>query len=307
MILVDPLEEGDTGFNSFGVFTGDTGVSAALKSDGEIEGLVSFFTKSGDGDVLSDFNTAAEFDAHLSENIDLRLQDILLKTERGDSVEHHSAGTGFFLKYGHIVSALSEIVSTGESGRTCTNHGHLVVGSPHLAFVVFTFRNIALSLIQLEACNEFFDLVNGDRGIDRAAGASVLTAPVADRSAHSGEGVVLLDEAESLRVASFTCHLDITLNGKVRRTRSLAGSSTGVVAVDLGVFPVVGVPLVRTPEMVVREHRLRIFDLTLFGAQFLAKFCRADGAHFHAFSAGHTFFLVDMGSVCGAGHVGRVV
>ena len=81
MIEIDSLQEADAGFNTFCIFTGNAGFSAALQTDGKIECLVSLFSQFANCDVFADFNTGSEFNAHCAQNIDFRFQNILFKTE----------------------------------------------------------------------------------------------------------------------------------------------------------------------------------------------------------------------------------
>ena len=94
----------------------------------------------------------------------------------------------------------------------------------------------------------------------------------------------------------------------MRRARCLTGRSAGVIAVDLRILAVMDVPVVRGPAGLIREQGQRVLHLaTILSAELLTELCRANGAYFHAFAAGHAVFLVYVGAVRGTGHVRGVV
>ena len=67
-----------------------------------------------------------------------------------------------------------EEIGTAEAGRPGSYYGKALALAAHL------FGNIALSLVQLSVCYEFFDLVDRHRRIYIASCANFFAAAVAD-------------------------------------------------------------------------------------------------------------------------------
>lgn len=70
----------------------DSGASAALAADGDIERLVALLLELRYRDILADLNAALDFGAELFDDIDLCGDDILFKLVAGDAVGEHTAG-----------------------------------------------------------------------------------------------------------------------------------------------------------------------------------------------------------------------
>ena len=93
----------------------------------------------------------------------------------------------------------------------------------------------------------------------------------------------------------------------MRGTCRLAGSSSGIIAVDTVVVAVIKVPLILTPpDRVVGKLVLRITDRPFAGAELLSEFHCACRAVFHASSAGNAVFSVNMRDICASGEVRSV-
>lgn len=60
--------------------------AAFCRADCNVECLEAFLAQLLDGYVLADLNAAAELNAHLAQNVDLGLYDVLADTEGGDAV-----------------------------------------------------------------------------------------------------------------------------------------------------------------------------------------------------------------------------
>lgn len=70
----------------------DSGASAALAADGDIERLVALLFELSYRDILADLNAALDFGAELFDNINLCGDNILFKLVAGDAVCEHTAG-----------------------------------------------------------------------------------------------------------------------------------------------------------------------------------------------------------------------
>lgn len=70
----------------------DSGTSAALAADGNIERLVALLLELRYRDILADLNAALDFGAELFDDIDLCGDDILFKLIAGDAIGEHTAG-----------------------------------------------------------------------------------------------------------------------------------------------------------------------------------------------------------------------
>ena len=87
VIEVDAAQEFDTGLDVLGVFARNTGHTAALHTDRNVECLVALMTQILDRDIASDIHTALEFHTHLTQDIDFRIDDFLLKTEVRNTIQ----------------------------------------------------------------------------------------------------------------------------------------------------------------------------------------------------------------------------
>ena len=221
MVVVDSSEEIDAGLDAFRVLTRHTGFSAALHPDGEEECLVALLPEFLDRRILSDFHTALKLHAHLTQNINLRIQHILLQTEARDAIGQHTARRLLLLKDSDRIAFPSEEVSSRHPGGTCPDHGDLL--REELALAVFAQRDIAALRLQLLCCQELLDLIDRQRLVDGASRAAVLAASVADRPAHRRERIVLLDQLQRIQISPLCGHFDVALNGKMHRTGCLAG------------------------------------------------------------------------------------
>ncbi len=307
VIPVDAAQEIHTSLNTLRIFTGNTGEPAALHSDSDIEAFVTLLAQLLNGNIFPDFHTAFDLDTHLADHIDFRVEDIFFQPVARDAVDEHTAGFFFFFKNGHRVAVLPQEIGGRQSGRTGTDHGNFEFVPPHAAVMLFAQRYVAFILLQFEGGDELFDLVDGQRLVDGAAGAGIFTAAVADRTADHREWIVLFDELQRFVIAPFRCHLDIPLHGKMYRAGGLAGSGTTVITVDLRVIAIVVIPFLRAPRHIIRQFRLRIGHRTaILTAELLSQFRRTHRADLHALAAGHTFVFVHMGTVCGSGHVRRI-
>ena len=168
------------------------------------------------------------------------------------------------------------------------------------------FGDVTGLFAQLLLGDELLDLVDGNRTVKLTAGACVLASSVADAAADRRERVILLDELESIKISALACHFDITLNGDMCRASCLAGSGAALVAVFLVVVLVVHVPHMLAPVVVIGQRLLGIYNRAVFGAELLAKLCRACRTYLNTLAAGTALFLIDMCAIRGSGHIGGI-
>ena len=278
-----------------------------LSADSDKEALIALLAQLVDGDILADLDAALELYAHFLENVDLGVNDLTLKAEGGDAESQHAAGYRITVKNGDIrVAHLGQVVSAAHAGRTRSDDGNLLdivcIGS----LVTALFGDVAGLFAQLLLGDELLDLVDSDGAVELAAGAGVLAAAIADAAADRRERVILLDELESVKVSALACHLDVALNGDVRRAGCLTGSGAALVAVFLVVVFIVHIPHVLTPVVIIGQRLLGIYNRAVFSAELLAELCGACRTYLNALAAGNALFLIDVRTVCGSGHVGSI-
>ena len=155
--------------------------------------------------------------------------------------------------------------------------------------------------------DELFDLVDGQRLVDGAAGAGILAVLSADAAADGRERVVLLDELERVGIAAVARHLDVALDGDVRRAGSLAGRRAGRPGLNAAVLiAVILVPVILAPLGVVRQLMVRILDGAFLGAQLLTEADSAGRAGLDALAAGNALLRVALGNISGSRQVRRI-
>ena len=155
--------------------------------------------------------------------------------------------------------------------------------------------------------DELFDLVDGQRLVDGAAGAGILAVLSADAAADGRERIILLDELERVGIAAVARHLDVALDGDVRRAGGLAGRRASRPGLDAAVLvAVILVPVILAPLGIVRQLVVRILDGAFLGAELLAEADSAGRAGLDALAAGHALLGVALGHVSGGGQVRRV-
>ena len=84
----------------------DSGASAALAADGDIERLVALLFELSYRDILADLNAALDFGAELFDDIDLCGDNILFKLVAGDAIGEHTAGDRILFENGGLVTHL---------------------------------------------------------------------------------------------------------------------------------------------------------------------------------------------------------
>ena len=92
------------------------------------------------------------------------------------------------------------------------------------------------------------------------------------------------------------------------RAGCLTRSSTCIIDIYLRVFPVVWIPLLRSPFVIIRKLREGVlYSRTICLAELLSELCRTYRADLHALSAGYAFVPVYVCSVSRTAHIRRVI
>ena len=289
------------------ILAGNAGEASALTADGNIERQIALLAQLRDGHIPADLDTAAEFHAQLTQDLNFRVDDILFQLERRDAVGHHAARTRRLFKDRRLIAARGQIVGRGQARRACADDGDLLLPAGQTAGRHDDGRDIARFRVKILLGEEFLDRVDGDGLIDGPARAGLLAAPVADAAADGREGIVLLDERQRLLIFSLRGQLQIALYGDMRRAGRLARRGALVVAVFAVVVAVVGIPVLLAPLEAVRQLVLRIFHgVSVLVAELLAKAYRARRAVFHALAAGDALCAVNLRRIGAAGKIRRV-
>ena len=282
------------------IFTGAAERRALPCAGGEVKRLVSLLAQLRYSDVLADVHAAAELHAHLAQDVNLRLDNVLLKTEGREDAGQHAADLVALLEHRDGVALYGEIIGAGEAGRTAADDGDLI--REGLAGLVEHLRHEARLGGQLLVRDELLDVVDGNGVINIAAGAGVLTGPVADAAADRRERVLALYELQRLEIAALGGKLYIALDGDMRGAFHLTWR--GAFLSDLAaVGAVINVVLVLAPEAV-HGGELRLGGLLLvFRAQLGTELEGAHLAVIHAQAAGHALIALHLGDVVGPEHI----
>ncbi len=280
----------DSGDDAFCVLTLDAGFSGALAADGDVERLIALISQFLDGDVLTDFDTGADLDTQLTDDVDLSSDDVLLELVGRDAVDHHTAGFVMFLEDGGFVTLGGEVVGSGQTGRTGADDSDL----------------LAPFGVLVGSQNDFGDEA-GDGFVDGAAGTGFFALAVTDTTADCRERVLSLDQLKSFIVAAFLGHLQVTLDGDVRRAGGLTGSGTGSIGLFTVLVSVVRGPAIFEPDVIggIVTEFIGLLG-TVFAFQLLTEFDGTGRAILDAAAAGHAVLRVDLRGVSGSGEVRSV-
>ena len=298
---IDRAQEIDAGHNARQLFADAAELRAAGRADGEIERLEALGAQRVERNVRSDGDAGLELHAQIAENVDFGADNVLFQPEGGDAQREHAAEFLFLLEYGHGIPLEREVVGAGKPCGAGADDGNLfLIG---LAGLVDHFGNEAVFGLQILLGNEFFDIVDGNGRIDAPAGAGVLARFVADAAADGREGVLFLDELESLGIAALRGELYVALHRNMRRTLRLARRGAGGHGVGT-VGAVIGVVAFLIPRDL-SVGFVGVGDVRIGETALLAE---ADGiclAVFHALTAGDALVLIDTGDKVGADAVRR--
>ena len=308
LAAVNLAKEVDGHGHVLGILARNAGKAAALAANGNVEGLKALLAQLVERHVATDLHAIAELGTHQANDLDLRLNDVLLQLKAGNTVGEHAARALVLLEYDGLVALLGQVESAGQAGWAGTDNGDLLVEAAGTRRGHHR-RDIAGHGIQIALGDELLDLVDSHGGVHAAACAGILTAAVAHTAADSGQRVLALDECQRLVIATLSRELQIALNGNVRGAGRLAGSGAGLMRLDAVVVAVVGRPLGVIPFGGVGQLLARILghlSAGLFAAELLAQFGGAGRTHLNAATAGHALVLLDLGDIGRARQVGRV-
>ena len=282
----------------------DAELGRLLCADGEVEALVALCAQLLDGDVLADLDAAAEFDAHLAQDVNLGVEHVFFEAEARDAEREHAAGHRVAVEHGHGVALVGEVVGAAHARGAGADDGDLL--RVRAADLVEQLRHVARGLVQVVVGDEALDLVDGDGLVHVAAGALGLAELVADAAADSRERVFFLDELERVRVAALRGELQVALHGDVRGAGGLARGGAGGHDI-LVVLAVVRVPAALRAQGLGELDVVRLLCQVLGRAELLAELERIAGAGLHALAAGDALGLVHLSDVVGADRVARAI
>ena len=308
LATVDLAQKVDGHGHVLGILARNTGEAAALAADGNIKGLKALRAQLVERHIATDLHAIAELGAHQANDLDLGLDNILLQLKAGNAVGEHAARALVFLEHDGLVALLGQIEGTGQTCRTGTDDGDLLVEAAGTRRGHHGW-DIAGRGIKIALGDELLDLVDSHGGVHTAAGAGILTAAVAHAAADSGQRVLTLDERQRLVIAALSRELQIALNGDMRGAGRLAGRGAGLMRLDAVVVAVVGRPLGVVPLGGIGQLLARILghlSAGLFAAELLAQLGGAGRTHLNAATAGHALVLLDLGDIGRARQAGRV-
>ena len=193
------------GHHAVGLFARNPDHPAALAANRYVEGLVALPAQLVDREILANLNAAPDFYAHLAQNFNFCIHHILLQLIGGDAVNQHAARALILFKHGGLVAFFRQIIRAAQSCRARADNRNFFREQATVRGLNDR-RNIAVLRIQILLGDEFFHLVNGNRLIDRAAGAGILTAAVTYAAAHGGEWVFLFNQGKGVTIAPLCSH-----------------------------------------------------------------------------------------------------
>ena len=209
-----------------------------------------------------------------------------------------------FLEDGRLVTLLGKIVRSRQAGRTGADDGDFLVPLSQLVGLDDDLGDEAGLFEEVALGDELLDFIDGDGFVDGAAGTGFFALAVTDTTADCRERVLSLDELESLVIAAFLGHLQVTLDGDVRRAGRLTGSGTGLVALFAVLVSVVRGPAIFEPDVIggIVTEFIGLLG-TVFALQLLTETDSAGRAVLDTAAAGDTVVRVDFRGVSGCFHV----
>ena len=195
---IDFTQKVNTAENTLELFAGDLQFGALLRADGKVEALVALFAQLLDCNILADFDAALELNAHLAQNVDFGVENVLFKAEVRNTERQHTAGDGVAVKDRDGISLVGEIIGAAHTGGAGADDRDFF--GKGFAGLVEHLGNKTGGLIKIMVCDKALDFVDGDSLVHIAAGAFLLAALVADTAADSGEGILPLDQLKRLGV-----------------------------------------------------------------------------------------------------------
>ena len=128
-MLGNKMQEVNSRNNAVCVFSSNSGLSAALATNSNIKADKSLGAQLIKSYVFSYLNATTNFNAHFFKDINLCGNNVLLELVRRNAIYHHSARQEILLKNDGVVTALCQVICTGQAGWACTNNGNFLVES----------------------------------------------------------------------------------------------------------------------------------------------------------------------------------
>ena len=304
MILIYSTKEVNTSLYTFCVFARNACKTSTLHTDCDEECLVTLLTEFLNRYIRTNVNAILELNTHRFDDVDLRLNNVLLQTIGRNTVQHHTAGTRLTLEYGYRVTIPTEEVSCSKTCRATTDNSNLVFISPHTAIMLLAKRYVTGFFLHIKRCDELLDLVDRQRLIDGTTGTCILTAAVTDMSTDCRKRIIFLDKCQRIGIPALRSKLQIALHGNMRRTRGFTGCGSGLMGLDTVLIPIILCPHMRSPWLLRRQRLLRVSHCcSVFFTQLLSQLQRSSRAMLHTASARHTVLCGHMGYIRRAGHV----
>ncbi len=191
--MIDPWE----------ILAWNSEAAALVGPDGQHHGTKALLVKEIiNGKVFSQF--LIEFDLHACpfDVLDFFVQDISGKTILWNSNCHPTACDGQFLKHRDRITPLGQSERSGQSRRTRADDSHLLILRPFQLLRGPRFFHLMIS-------HETFCHADGNRFIDIAAPAFVLTEGRADPATGQGKGVPFPMDLQGLGITSLSDQGDI--------------------------------------------------------------------------------------------------
>lgn len=193
LATVDLAQKVDGHGHVLGVLARNAGKAAALAANGNVEGLKALRAQLVERHVAADFHAIAKLGTHQANDLDLRLDNILLQLKAGNAIGEHATRALVFLEHDGLIALLGQIKSAGQTSRTGTDDGNLLVEAASTRRGHHG-RDIAGRCVQIALGDKLLDFVDSHGGVHTTAGAGILTAAIAHTAADSGQRVLALNE-----------------------------------------------------------------------------------------------------------------
>ena len=153
-------------------------------------------------------------------------------------------------------------------------------------------------ILEILGSYECLDIVDSKSIIDAAPCAFKFAVLMTYSSANGRERIISFDQFKSVSVFTSRRHIDITLNSYVKGTCGLARCSSCRPCLDNTVLIlVVPVPFLFRPEAAVRQLLLRVFNLSVFGAELLSESDRACRTYLYTLTARHALICINIRTI----------
>ncbi len=205
-----------------------------MGSDGQEDGVVSFVKE-----VVQVFHTViqVQFYPQVYDVLYLTVHDTGRQTELGHAHAQHAAGHRQGLVHGDAVAQFDQILGAGQAGRPCSDDRYALLAGARCRFdglARFSIDHVG---------DESLERSDGDGLVHLAPVAGILATVVTNASADAGEGVVFLDDANGILVATLADQGDVSLGALVGGAGVPAGGNAQL-GDGIGIGHSLGVKLV---------------------------------------------------------------